>query len=475
MIIAFSLSTITSANAESVPEWVKNNAGWWANEQISDSAFIDGIEFLIKEGIIQINFNDEYFDDLRQKKHNEIVNDENLTYTEKFVLIDKNAPFISGYRGATFDGESVYFSPYYNNYDRKTGMMLKYNIDLPFNNSNSWEIVNLGKYGIGGFQGVIYNNGFVYYVPYVLENDRGTTFLRYDISKEFTDVEGAWLYNKLGNAGMFEDGIAVDNFIYYAPHYDQNEELSAKPLRYDTTAASINAYAQYPSELEVSYIGASFDGDFIYYAPYESGYAEKSFILIYDIDKEFTDPDAWNEIEIPYSRYSGVGFDGTQIVMAPHCFMIDDNIEKCSKILFLNKETQKITYSDKIYGSYNGVIETDIGLFLVPHMSRDMQTEFLMIKDEIIHSFYPSIATGGYWGGTYDGRHVYYTPYNFVEAPDQRNGEFLRYDTTKNFDDELAWEMISFAVTDFYYNYEFGYVSDESDAIIYPEEFTKFK
>ena len=55
MIIAFSLSTITSANAESVPEWVKNNAGWWANEQISDSAFIDGIEFLIKEGIIIIS------------------------------------------------------------------------------------------------------------------------------------------------------------------------------------------------------------------------------------------------------------------------------------------------------------------------------------------------------------------------------------------------------------------------------------
>ncbi len=45
MIIAFSLSTITSANAESVPEWVKNNAGWWANEQISDSAFIECVYY----------------------------------------------------------------------------------------------------------------------------------------------------------------------------------------------------------------------------------------------------------------------------------------------------------------------------------------------------------------------------------------------------------------------------------------------
>ena len=38
-----------------VPEWVKNNAGWWADGQIPDSAFIDGIEYLIKDGIIKIN------------------------------------------------------------------------------------------------------------------------------------------------------------------------------------------------------------------------------------------------------------------------------------------------------------------------------------------------------------------------------------------------------------------------------------
>ena len=38
-----------------VPEWVKNNAGWWADGQIPDSAFIDGIEYLIKDGIIKIS------------------------------------------------------------------------------------------------------------------------------------------------------------------------------------------------------------------------------------------------------------------------------------------------------------------------------------------------------------------------------------------------------------------------------------
>ncbi len=38
----------------SVPEWVKNNAGWWAEGQIDDSSFVQGLQFLIKEGIMTI-------------------------------------------------------------------------------------------------------------------------------------------------------------------------------------------------------------------------------------------------------------------------------------------------------------------------------------------------------------------------------------------------------------------------------------
>jgi len=45
---------IPSAFAENVPEWVKNTAGWWATNQIDDSAFLQGIQYLIKEGIMVI-------------------------------------------------------------------------------------------------------------------------------------------------------------------------------------------------------------------------------------------------------------------------------------------------------------------------------------------------------------------------------------------------------------------------------------
>ena len=38
----------------SIPDWIKNNAGWWADGFIDDSAFLQGIQFLIKEGIMII-------------------------------------------------------------------------------------------------------------------------------------------------------------------------------------------------------------------------------------------------------------------------------------------------------------------------------------------------------------------------------------------------------------------------------------
>ena len=51
---AFVVGGQTESKSPSVPEWVKNNAGWWADGQIPDSAFIDGIQYLIKDGIIVV-------------------------------------------------------------------------------------------------------------------------------------------------------------------------------------------------------------------------------------------------------------------------------------------------------------------------------------------------------------------------------------------------------------------------------------
>ena len=45
---------IPNAFAVNVPDWVKNTAGWWATDAISETEFLNAIEFLVKVGIISI-------------------------------------------------------------------------------------------------------------------------------------------------------------------------------------------------------------------------------------------------------------------------------------------------------------------------------------------------------------------------------------------------------------------------------------
>jgi len=37
-----------------IPGWIKNNAGWWADGLITDNDFVQGIQFLIENGIMKI-------------------------------------------------------------------------------------------------------------------------------------------------------------------------------------------------------------------------------------------------------------------------------------------------------------------------------------------------------------------------------------------------------------------------------------
>lgn len=39
---------------EKIPSWIKNNAGWWADGSIDDSSFVQGIQFMIKNKLLDI-------------------------------------------------------------------------------------------------------------------------------------------------------------------------------------------------------------------------------------------------------------------------------------------------------------------------------------------------------------------------------------------------------------------------------------
>ena len=46
--------TPSAESSVSIPAWIKSNAGWWVDGTIDDSSFLQGIEYLINQGIIVI-------------------------------------------------------------------------------------------------------------------------------------------------------------------------------------------------------------------------------------------------------------------------------------------------------------------------------------------------------------------------------------------------------------------------------------
>jgi len=54
-IINISSQNNKENSSDVIPSWIKINAGWWANNVISENEFLTGIKYLIENGIIKVN------------------------------------------------------------------------------------------------------------------------------------------------------------------------------------------------------------------------------------------------------------------------------------------------------------------------------------------------------------------------------------------------------------------------------------
>ena len=49
-----SMPTSEAQEDYTIPSWIKNNAGWWADGLIDDRNFVTGLQWLITNGVIGI-------------------------------------------------------------------------------------------------------------------------------------------------------------------------------------------------------------------------------------------------------------------------------------------------------------------------------------------------------------------------------------------------------------------------------------
>jgi len=53
-LVSMILVPNVSAQEVTIPDWIKNNAGWWAGGLIDDNSFVSGLQWLISNGIIML-------------------------------------------------------------------------------------------------------------------------------------------------------------------------------------------------------------------------------------------------------------------------------------------------------------------------------------------------------------------------------------------------------------------------------------
>ena len=112
-IIQVTSTTTSITDSESVPKWIKNTAGWWATDAISDAEFINAIEFLVGVGIINISneckFENKEFSHITEIGKMILCKKIDMTFLDEIVLSEKRNEELRinkyGFRGDNFSAE----------------------------------------------------------------------------------------------------------------------------------------------------------------------------------------------------------------------------------------------------------------------------------------------------------------------------------------------------------------------------------
>jgi len=211
--------TIPNAFADDViPPWIKNNAGWWADDKIDDFTFAQGIGFLIKNKIIQIN-------DLPTTSDGEIaiendiaippwiknnagwwadddISDSDFLYGIKF-LVESNI--------IQFQSDVDY---------EKTKNIEKYLLD--------WDtIVNDSKYAYDG--SIKMQSEFFDYVNYIVSYDMSKGLV-YDHAEPSLLESGVWLYQITGDEKFLQKASTVADVIEKHYLYNSGIVMNVHPI-----------------------------------------------------------------------------------------------------------------------------------------------------------------------------------------------------------------------------------------------------
>lgn len=227
-----------------------------------------------------------------------------------------------GYSGLVSDGEYIYFSPYFDgsNYH---GRVLRLKIYAVFKTAGSWEAYDASSVDsltcTGFFGNPIFDGQFVYFIPYKNSVYHGVV-LRYDTTKPFKS-SSSWEAYDAGSAGGltckgYIGAVFDGQFIYFSPNRNDSA-YHGVVLRYDTSKPfkSSSSWAAFDAGsigglTTKGFYGAVIDDDFVYFSPYKSAdpWTYHGVVLRYNRNLPFADAASWSSFDATGVHASCKGF-----------------------------------------------------------------------------------------------------------------------------------------------------------------------
>ena len=221
-IFAFFLVGILTIPVSSVqdliPSWIKNNAGWWADDKIDDFTFAQGIGFLIKNKIIQIH-------DLPTTPDGEIAIEKDIAIPS---WIKNNAGWWADDKisdsdflyGIKFLVENNIIQFQSDVYSEKTKDIEKYLLD--------WDtVVNDSLYAYEG--SIKVQLKFFDFVNYTVKYDMSKGLV-YDYSEPTLLESGVWLYQITGHEQFLHNARIIADLIEESYLYDSGIVKNVHPI-----------------------------------------------------------------------------------------------------------------------------------------------------------------------------------------------------------------------------------------------------
>jgi hypothetical protein len=307
------------------------------------------------------------------------------------------------FAGAAFDGRYVYLAP------SNGGVIVRYDTEVDFTVATSWSTFDATQMsGSVGFAGAVFDGRYVYFVPF--GGGYNGSLARYDTHASFSATSSWLIFDATSidpGAEGFVGAVFDGRYIYFAPNRTQSALYEGLVARYDTQAgltdksswATFDTLPAGPTWGACDFKGAVFDGRYVYLVPnLLDGNGGHGLLARYDTQGSgFNASTSWSFFDTTQVNPSALAFFGGAFD-GQYLYLAPSDPSGAPAIV-----TRYDTRGD-FNSAWSGFDTTSVKAG-------------------------PSFA-----GGAFDGRYVYLLPNN--ESP---NALVARYDTEATFNSAASW------------------------------------